>query len=156
VQAELARRRRLLVSAADCPVVELGRLGDASLPLPAGRFTIVGVAELARADDPAALLQAARQALPSDGRLLLFEPYRRARWVGTLTGLVAPLVRRCTGLRVDLPTVALVRRAGFVIATVERVSMPTLIAPLRSFCLVVGHPADGAAPSNVAAGEAAR
>ena len=52
------------------------------------------------------------------------------------------MVRALTGVRVDLPVPVLVRNAGFVIATIERVTMPTPIAPLRSFCLVVTCPVD--------------
>ena len=132
---------------------ELGCAAPVGLP---GSFDVLGVASLATTADPAAVLRRARAAMGPDGRLLLFEPYRRARWWGTLTDVVAPLVRRLTGLKVNLPVAALVREAGFTIGTIERVAMPTSIVPLRSFCLIVGYPvaSNGAVDAGVAAAAA--
>ena len=106
---------------------------------PARLDTAVGVLVLARAQDPAATLRTLHHALGPGGRLFLLEPYRRAGWVGTLADLASPLLARLTRLRVNLALPGLVRQAGFVIATVERFTMPTTIVPLRSFCLVVAQ-----------------
>jgi hypothetical protein len=154
VRDEARRRRAELVAQADAPWLDLAgpalpsgpvvSTGPAVSNRPGGSAagSVVGVLALATADDPAALLRRARAALAPGGRLLLFEPYRRAGWAGVATRWSAPLVRALTGLRVDLPVPALVREAGFVIATIERVTMPTPIAPLRSFCVVVTCPVD--------------
>ena len=106
---------------------------------PARLDTAVGVLVLARAQDPAATLRTLHHALGPGGRLFLLEPYRRAGWVGTLADLASPLLARLTRLRVNLALPGLVRQAGFVIATVERFTMPTTIVPLRSFCVVVAQ-----------------
>lgn len=139
VRAEIERlRSELLTRTAHEPLALETLLRDpAPSPPP---HALLGVAALAGGDgDPLELLDRARLALAPGGRLLLLEPYRRTRWIGRLADLTAPGLRRITRLRLDLPVADLVRRAGFVIASVERVSMPTLIAPLRSFCLIVAE-----------------
>ncbi len=152
-RAELQRQREHLLVGVVLPVVKLEDLAlEESLELP-DSFDVLGVVSLARSAEPAALLRKARAVMSSDGRLLLLEPYRRARWSGTLTDVVAPLVARLTGIEVNLPVAALVREAGFVIGTIERVTMPTPIVPLRSFCLIVGYPA---APNRAADGQEQR
>lgn len=150
LRAELERQRQRLLADAPHPVVELDEFG-AGTPsgLPA-TFDVIGVASLATAPEPAAVLARVRAAMGPDGRLLLFEPYRRARWSGTFTDAVAPPVRRLTGITVNLPVAALVREAGFVIGTIERVVMPTSIVPTSllpaslgpgsSFCRIVAYP----------------
>ncbi len=106
---------------------------------------VIGVTALAglaaHGGEPLELLQRARVALAPGGRLLLVEPYRRSRSAGRLADLLAPPLARLTGLRPNLPVPHLVRQAGFTIASVERVTMPTLLAPLRSFCLIVAEAA---------------
>jgi len=140
LRAGLDQQRQRLLADAVLPVVPLDEFtGAAPAGLPAA-FDVVGVASLAAAADPAAMLARVRAAMGPDGRLLLFEPYRRARWSGTLTDVVAPLVRRLTGFKVNLPVAALVREAGFVIGTIERVAMPSSIGPSWSFCRIVAYP----------------
>lgn len=158
LRAEVERRRRLLLEYAGGPAIELSELEGgtrriAADTLPAGT-DVVGVATLAASAEPAALLALAAQALGPGGRLMLFEPYRRPRWSGMLADLAAPALRKLTRLQVNLPVPALVRQAGFVIATIERVSMPTPIAPLRSFCLIVAYPTGAVQPAAASAGQA--
>jgi SAM-dependent methyltransferase len=99
--------------------------------------TALCVLRLAVEDHPADVLGAVAKALRPDGRLLLIEPYRRPRWNGRVTDLAAPWVRSTVGLRVNHPVPALLRQAGFVVASIERFTMPTVVAPLRSFCQVI-------------------
>lgn len=151
VRAELERLRTELLTRTPHEPVALESLLREPTPRPAPQ-ALLGVTALAAADvDPLELLQRARVALAPGGRLLLLEPYRRTRWIGRLADLSAPGLRRITRLQLNLPVPDLVRRAGFVIASVERVSMPTLIAPLRSFCLIVAEvavaPVGAAAPA---------
>ena len=149
VRDECRRRRAELIARAEVPWLDLAR-PDGDTARASGRAqAVVGVLALAATDDPAALLERARADLAPGGRLLLFEPYRPAGWAGRFARRTAPLVRACTGLRTDHPVPALVRRAGFVIATIERVTMPTPIAPLRSFCLVVTCPVGDDRPGTV-------
>lgn len=107
-------------------------LADEGVVISVLRLSLVGT-------DPSEFLAKARAALPPGGRLVLLEPYRRPRWAGRLADLAAPLLRRLTGLQVNLPVPAMVRDAGFVIASIERVTMPTAIGPLRRFCLIVAQ-----------------
>lgn len=106
-----------------------------------GLTHVVAVAELARCRNvhgAREALVAARQALGPGGRLTLVEPYRRTGRVWGLVAAWSPLWRLVLGLRSDLPLPALVRDAGFTLASVERFTMPTLFPPLRSFCSIVG------------------
>lgn len=158
--ADLRARRLALVEGAVGRVLDLGgALGPApaagggprrgeewvvapgELPPPGTleeRFdTVMCVLRLATEDHPADVLEAVAKVLRPDGRLLVLEPYRRPRWPGLVADLVAPWVRSTTGLVVNHPVPALVRGAGLVPASVQRFILPTLLAPLRSFCQVV-------------------
>lgn len=101
--------------------------------------TVVGVGALARASDPAAVLSQALSLLRPGGRLALVEPYRPPGWRGRLGSLLSGPVSKRFGLRPDLAVVDLVRNAGFALASTERMTMPTLVAPLRWFVRVTAE-----------------
>ncbi len=149
VRDELARRRAELAGQVEgLRTLDLGSIIEGAVPAPptgtrldAGGFddrpeAIVGVVRLAAHPDPAALLAACFALLHPEGRLLLVEPYRRPGPFGRLQAAAAPAVERRFGCRVDLAVPALLRSAGFVIATIERFTMPTVLAPLRPFVFV--------------------
>lgn len=148
IDAALEVHRTRLLDHASGPVTPLAPAAGAVAPIPpaASPRSLLGVCALAASPQPATLLSGVRAQLEPGDRLLLLEPYRRIGWSGRLGVLARPLVQRLTGLRTDLPVADLLRRAGFTIATVERVTMPTAIIPLRSFCLVVAEPARSPAP----------
>ncbi|MFN0092508.1 MAG: methyltransferase domain-containing protein [Acidimicrobiales bacterium] len=102
--------------------------------------TVVSVLAVARAADPARLLDAAARALHPAGRLLLLEPSVRPGWRGALARRLAPRVARRSGLWVDRNVPALVRAAGLQIVSVERIDMPTLATPFRPFVEAVAVP----------------
>jgi SAM-dependent methyltransferase len=145
---------------AERAIADLAELATAA-PHPAptdGYAAVLSVVHLARLDDPVDALVRARRALCPGGRLLLLEPNRRTGWRGIAADLATPLLRLATGLRADLPVPALVREAGFTITSVERTTMPTPVAPLRSFVRLVAVPTphELASPPAAVAGDADR
>ena len=106
--------------------------------------TVVGVAALAAADDPAGDLDRVRLLLRPGGRLDLVEPYRRPGWRGRASSMLAGPVSKRFGMRPDLSVVDLVRNAGFALASTERMTMPTLVTPLRWFVRVCAERPAGA------------
>lgn len=137
---ELSRRRAQLLGRVEgTPYLDLGGiLQEAAAPAVPGETyrAVVAVGRLSTHPDPAAWLAACFGLLHPNGRLLIVEPYRRPGLFGRVQAVAAPTVARRFGYRIDLPVPALVRAAGFVIATVERFTMPTHLVPLRPFMFV--------------------
>ena len=112
--------------------------------------SVVGVLHLATLADGAAALERLRRLrhlLAPEGRLLLFEPLRRPGWrssaVDVVVGLRGPRTRarhRRGGVRTAHPVPELARRAGFMPTSVERITMPSPLPPLRWCVRLVAVP----------------
>jgi hypothetical protein len=96
-----------------------------------GADCVVGVDVLAQSADPDAEARRLYGSLRPGGRLLLVEPSARPGWRGLLGRVMSPAAQRRYGPRGDRLPVDTVRHAGFVLASTERITMPTLVAPLR-------------------------
>jgi hypothetical protein len=104
--------------------------------------SVVTILHLAALAEPLDRLRRLGGLLGPDGRLLLFEPLRRPGWRGRAADAVR-LARRPgrprrpgrgspVGLRpIAHPLPALVRRAGLVPTSVERITMPSPLPPMR-------------------------
>jgi SAM-dependent methyltransferase len=112
--------------------------------------SVVGILHLATLPDrPTALdrLRHLRRLVAPDGRLLLFEPLRRPGWRGTavdvVVGLRSPGARarhRGGGVRTAHPVPDLARQADFTPTSVERITMPSPLPPLRWCVRLVAVP----------------
>jgi SAM-dependent methyltransferase len=103
---------------------------------PSGTFdTIVSVLHLATVDDLPAELNAVRQLLAADGRLLFLEPVRDPGFGERLRAAASPVVRLVSGWQVDRDIPLAIRSNHLTIVDIERINMPPIVWPIRTFVL---------------------
>jgi SAM-dependent methyltransferase len=122
-----------------------GALGD--LDVAGGSVgTVVSVLTLCAVPDLDGVLAAVRRLLSPEGRLLFVE-HVPATGGRVARSLAAPAWEQLTGgCRLDRDLPARIRHAGFVIADLERFTVPTLNLPLRTCAAGIARPAPGPMP----------
>lgn len=107
--------------------------GDAD---PVGTFdAVVSVLHLATVEDLPAELNAVRQLLAPEGRLLFLEPVRDPGFGGRLRSAASPVVRLVSGWHVDRDLPLAIRSNHLTIVDIERINMPPVVWPIRTFVL---------------------
>ncbi len=108
---------------------------------PAGTYdTIVSVLHLATVEDLPAELNAVRQLLAPEGRLLFLEPVREPGFGERLRSAASPVVRLVSGWRVDRDLPLAIRSNHLSIVDIERINMPPIVWPIRTFVLGAAQP----------------
>ena len=95
--------------------------------------TIVSVLHLAAIDDLPRELAAIVERLRPTGKLLFLEPVRQPGWSGRAQAMMSPVVRMASGWRVDRDLPLAIRSNGLTIVSVDRITMPAVVWPVRAF-----------------------
>ena len=113
---------------------------------------IVSVLHLAAVPDLPTELAAVRRLLAPEGRLLFLEPARQPGFGHRLRSAASPMVRLVSGWEIDRDLPLAIRANHLTIVDIERINMPPVVWPIRTFVLgaATRRPAD-VAPSGAAA-----
>ena len=113
---------------------------------------VVSVLHLAVVPDLPTELAAVRRLLAPEGRLLFLEPVRRPGFGHRLRSAASPMVRLVSGWEIDRDLPLAIRANHLTIVDIERINMPPVVWPIRTFILgaATRRPAD-VAPSGAAA-----
>ncbi len=150
-EPELLDRADEVVRARSAVSALLGEARGASDPV--GTYdTIVSVLHLATVEDLPAELNAVRQLLAPEGRLLFLEPVREPGFGERLRSAASPVVRLVSGWRVDRDLPLAIRSNHLTIVDIERINMPPIVWPIRTFVLGAAQRRAGA-PAGESAGE---
>ncbi|MCB1014953.1 MAG: class I SAM-dependent methyltransferase [Acidimicrobiales bacterium] len=106
--------------------------------------TVVSVLHLAAVEDLATELAAVRRLLTPGGRLLFLEPARQPGPGHRLRSAASPLVRLVSGWEANRDLPLAIRSNHLIIIDIERINMPPVVWPLRTFVLgaATRRPAD--------------
>lgn len=105
------------VSVRDADLAAVARSGE--------RFdAVVSVLQLSRANDLDIALELVLDVMTEQGRLFFLEPTGAAGVAGQAQRALSPAVRIWTGRRAERDVPGALRRAGFVLADCERLTMP--------------------------------
>jgi SAM-dependent methyltransferase len=133
-EAELLARADQVVKARSAVSALLGEArGDED---PAGTYdAIVSVLHLATVEDLPAELAAAGRLLAPDGQLLFLEPAREPGFGHRLRSMASPMVRLVSGWKIDRDLPLAIRSNHLIIIDIERINMPPVVWPIRTFVL---------------------
>ena len=157
-RAGLREQRRRLLAQAEGRVLDLGETasdlhGRAAVAEVVSRpsaidagdepyDTIVSVLHLAAVDDLPRELSAIVERLRPTGKLLFLEPVRQPGLSGRAQAMVSPVVRMASGWRVDRDLPLAIRSNGLTIVSVDRITMPAVVWPVRAFVHGVARRSD--------------
>ena len=159
-EPELLERADEVVRARSAASVALGQApGDEHAG--EGSFdSIVSILHLASVEDLDTEVAAARRLLAPEGRLLFLEPVREPGFGHRLRSAASPMVRLVSGWEIDRDVPYAIRSNHLVIVDIERINMPPVVWPIRTFVLGAATrrpadvvPSDGAATTDAEAAE---
>lgn len=153
-EPELLRGADEVVRARSAASVALGQAPGDEHAGEASFDSIVSVLHLAAVEDLDTEIAAMRRLLAPEGRLLFLEPVRAPGFGHRLRSAASPMVRLVSGWEIDRDVPFAIRSNHLIIVDVERINMPPVVWPIRTFVLgaATRRPAD-VAPSGAATTE---
>lgn len=154
-EPELLARADEVVRARTAAAAALGDAPGAEHAADGSFDTIVSVLHLAAVRDLPTELAAVRRLLTPEGRLLFLEPVRQPGFGHRLRSAASPMVRVVSGWEIDRDLPLAIRANHLTIVDIERINMPPVVWPIRTFILgaATRRPAD-VTDANAAAGDA--
>lgn len=152
-EPELLRQADEVVRARSAASVALGQAPGHEHAGEGSFDSIVSVLHLAAVEDLDTEIAAVRRLLAPEGRLLFLEPVRAPGFGHRLRSAASPMVRLVSGWEIDRDVPFAIRSNHLIIVDVERINMPPVVWPIRTFVLgaATRRPAD-VAPSSEATG----
>ncbi|MBL8775894.1 MAG: methyltransferase domain-containing protein [Acidimicrobiales bacterium] len=147
--ADLLKNADEVVRARSAASVALGDEPGAEHEAEGSYDTVVSVLHLAAAPDLPTELAAVRRLLAPEGRLLFLEPVRQPGFGHRLRSAASPMVRLVSGWEIDRDLPLAIRANHLTIVDIERINMPPVVWPIRTFVLgaATRRPADFAEPA---------
>lgn len=143
-EPELLPRADEVVRAHTAAAAALGDAPGAEHTTDGSFDAIVSVLHLAGVPDLPTELAAVRRLLAPEGRLLFLEPVRQPGFGHRLRSAASPMVRLVSGWEIDRDLPLAIRANHLTIVDIERINMPPVVWPIRTFILgaAIRRPAD--------------